>query len=169
MRCSGYFYFYFHSMPLLGLPVCFFSRVSRRRRKLLHGNSAAVLDRALLLALPSSAVFAQACNCRGPSLALLITAVISIIAVCYPRAQTTLGCSELSSPSFLPRTLSSSPALVCRLVGRGATAADRSHHRHSLVATFIILPPIAFCPFLRLAARTQPGLYSRQTETPAAC
>lgn len=153
-------------MPSAGSRLSLQQDQQQKKKQLLHGT--VLLDRALLLlALPSSAVFAQACNCR-PSLALLITAVISIIAVCYPRAQTTLGCSELSSPSYLSRTLSSSPALVCGRAGRGATAADRSHHRHSLVATFIILPPIAFCPFLRLAARTQPGLYSRQTETPAA-
>lgn len=54
----------------------------------------------------------QACNCR-PSPALLITTVISIIAVCYPRAQAPPGCSDLSSPSFLSRTLSPSPVLVC--------------------------------------------------------
>lgn len=54
----------------------------------------------------------QACNCR-PSPALLITTVISIIVVCYPRAQAPPGCSDLSSPSFLSRTLSPSPVLVC--------------------------------------------------------
>lgn len=104
---------------------------------------------------------AQACNCR-PSPALLITTVIIIIAVCYPRAQATPGCSDLSSPSFLSRTLPVSCfGVQCRLVvgQRKATAADRSHHRHSLVATFItfFFSLLPFCPFAALsclAART---------------
>jgi hypothetical protein len=141
-----------------------------KKKKLLHGFSAT------LLALPSPAVFVQACNCR-PSPALLITTVISIIAACYPRAQATLGRSDLSSPSFLSRTLSLSAVLVCRLdlLGKELLAvADRSHpssftrcHFHHFFCFFYPVLPSAALFFGWQRAHNSPAFIPAKQKPPA--
>lgn len=152
LRCSGYFYFISILMPS-GSFFSVYLSVSSKRKTCSPGS---VL---LCSALVGCVCPALACNCR-PSPALLITTVIIIIAVCYPRAQATPGCSDLSSPSFLSRTLSPSPALVVQTCCWAKELLQQIEaiiviHRLPLSSFFCSSPVLPFCCAFLAGRRAQ--------------
>lgn len=135
--------------------------VSSAKRKNCSAGSV-LLCKALQEGLPSSAVFAQPRPVIAVPPRLFLSrpssasSPFAIHVLRPPRAVQICRLLHFSH-AHSPRLLFWCAVSARLVVGQGATAADRSHHRHSLVATFITFPLLFSC-LLRfaswLAART---------------